>query len=66
MSGWTDYPGGSVREDGAKVGEFCIGGSFEWWGYPPGWRHRGTIDALGPFQSRQEAKDAMTSWLGVA
>lgn len=62
---WTDYPSGSVREDGAKVGEFCLNGGFEWWAYPPGWVHRGTVDALGPFQSLQEAKDAMTSWLGV-
>lgn len=62
---WTDYPGGSVREDGAKVGEFFMDNEAQWWGYPPRWRHRGTIDALGPFLSRREAKDAMSSWLGV-
>ena len=64
---WRDHPGGSRREDGAKVGEFASGPgeSMEWWAYPPGWKPRGTVDALGPFQSRQEAKDSLSSWLGL-
>ncbi|BDU76249.1 hypothetical protein [Mesoterricola sediminis] len=62
---WTDYPGGSVRSDGAKVGEFFMaqGGPPEWWGYPAGWRPRGGMDATGPYRTRQEAKDALSSAL---
>ena len=62
---WTDKMGSSVRQDGAKVGEFPNGSGYEWWAYPPGWRPRGPVDALGPFNSRQEAKVALSSWLGV-
>jgi hypothetical protein len=62
---WTDYPGGSVRSDGAKAGEFIIDGRFEWWGYPPHSRPRGEVDAIGPFATRDEAKDALTSCLSI-
>ena len=58
---WIDHPGGSIRHDGAKVGEFPIDGRFEWWGYPAGYRPRHSNPELvqGPFESRQLAKDAM-------
>jgi len=62
---WTDYPGGSIRIDGFKIGEFIIDGDFQWWGYPPGWRPRGGMEALGPFKSRQEAKTGSGQWLGL-
>ena len=62
---WSDTMGTSLRADGAKVGEFLNGDHYSWWSYPPGWKHRGTVDALGPFNSRQEAKVALSSWLGV-
>lgn len=64
---WNDYPGGSARSDGAKVGEFPSGtnGEMEWWGYPASWTPRRGMDAAGPFRSRQEAKDAMTSVLPI-
>lgn len=65
MSVWTDYPGGSIREDGSKIGEFIVSGRFEWWAYPAGWTPRGNVEALGPFNSRQEAKVGMTSFLGI-
>jgi hypothetical protein len=67
MSTWTDHMGSSVRSDGAKIGEFpAIDGrsGFEWFAYPPGWRPRGTVEALGPFLNRDDAKRAITSWLG--
>lgn len=66
VNAWIDHQGGAVRGDGAKVGEFPIDGRYEWWAYPPGWRPRGPVDALGPFNSRQEAKVALSSWLGVS
>jgi hypothetical protein len=65
---WTDHPGGSVRSDGAKVGEFCINGKFEWWAYPAGWYPRCTIETLqplGPFFSRKKAKQEMDYHLGI-
>ena len=60
---WTDYPGGSVRLDGAKVGEFCIEGRIEWWGYGAGWRPRSDVPVIGPFNYRNDAKGAMDSQL---
>ena len=58
---WTDYPGGSVRDDGARVGEFCVDGRFEWWGYPSGYRPRHSNPELVqcPFETRGQAKYAM-------
>jgi hypothetical protein len=65
MSEWIDTMGTSSRPDGAKIGEFLDGNEYVWWGYPPGWKPRGGIDAIGPFRTRQEAKIAITSWLGL-
>ncbi len=62
---WTDHAGGSIHTNGCKVGEFPSNGRYEWWAYPPNWTPRGTVEALGPFNSRAEAKDAITSWLGM-
>ncbi len=58
---WTDHYGGSIRHDGAKVGEFCIEGRYEWWGYPADYRYGRTNPELvqGPFESRELAKNAM-------
>jgi len=66
MNEWIDHQGGSVRSDGAKIGEFCMDGVYQWWFYPPDWRPRGNVEALGPFNSRQEAKVGAQSWLGVS
>jgi hypothetical protein len=62
---WIDYPGGSIRSDGAKVGEFVINGRVEWWGYPAGWVPRGSTcgDPAGPFNYRHDAKAAMDASL---
>lgn len=65
MSAWVDKAGSSRMPDGSKIGEFCIDGHWEWWAYPTGWTPRGNIQALGPFNSRQEAKVGMTSYLGI-
>lgn len=62
---WADCPGSSVRSDGMKIGEFIENGAFTWWIYPAGYRPRGDIQPFGPFNTRQEAKDASTSWLGM-
>jgi len=65
MSEWIDHQGGSVRADGGKIGEFPNNGRFDWWFYPPNWRPRGDVEALGPFNSRQEAKLGAQSYLGL-
>lgn len=65
MSEWTDQLGTSTRPDGAKIGEFprIDGAGYEWFFFPPGWTWRRDcpIEALGPFNSREEAKVAGTS-----
>ena len=66
MTAWIDHQGGSVRADGGKIGEFCMDGRYSWWFYPPQWRPRGDVEALGPFNSRQEAKVGAQAWLGVS
>jgi hypothetical protein len=62
---WTNRPGSSRREDGAKVGEFFLNGKPQWFAYPASWRPRCEFAALGPFDTRDEAKYAIDTWLGM-
>ena len=42
-----------------KYGLFVVEGRMEWWAYPAGWRPRGTVEAKGPFRSRNAAKASL-------
>ena len=63
---WHDKGTTSIREDGAKVGEFTMDGKPGWWGYPASWKPRGHVEAVGPFLDREEAKAAVDSALVYA
>lgn len=62
---WVDRPGTSVREDGAKAGEFVIDGKVVWFAYPANWRPRCELTALGPFPTREQAKYAVDTNLNL-
>ena len=62
---WTDRAASSRREDGAKVAEFFVNDRPEWWGYPANWRPRCELAALGPYDTREQAKYGIETYLNL-
>ena len=56
---WIDRDATSLHKEGHRVGLFVVEGGLEWWAYPAGWKPRGTVEAKGPFCSRNAAKASL-------
>ena len=62
---WADLPATSIRDDGAKVMAYPTNDGIEYWSYPPNWRPRCELTALGPYETIGQAKYALDTYLNL-